>query len=439
MIIRRDYKVSILILVFFLSVVLIGSNEFQSESFIKSKGFVPVDKSRFKNGKPSDELSLRWEKLLNNTCKEIMFNWWSKIQCDGKEDEYIDFGYLENNSKTGEFGKETLGGIRAPSEYAYVVAVSVLTKTYDSKYIGVQESVAVKRAVTIIKSLAKDHLINGGINHPWGNQWQSSQWASKCAIAGWLLWEYLEGKDKENVINMIEYEANRFLKVEPPAANENYLKNTRAEEDGWDADGIQAACGMLPGNVNNKRWFEKSIEYRATALASSNDVNSNKLLDGKPVSSLVTGYNIDTLGAVGNHQVYPHPDYMAASLRHTIEGVLYLSLGNQKIPEANKLNCDLIYQNFVNHKWNNESCIYRTDGTIYWPIDIESDRRFEFMTYALADAGGSILGYDDLANVKAPKWEDLHTEKALELHLTDFTAASAYLLHWLNYQGINFQ
>ena len=108
--------------------MLIGSNKFQSESFIKSKGFAPIDKSRFKNGKPTDKLSLRWEKLLNNTCKEIMVKWWPESQCSGKECEYIDFGYLENNLKTGEFGKETLGGIRAPSEYAYVIAVSVLTK-----------------------------------------------------------------------------------------------------------------------------------------------------------------------------------------------------------------------------------------------------------------------------------------------------------------------
>ena len=254
-----------------------------------------------------------------------------------------------------------------------------------------------------------------------------------------MLWDYLDEKDKENVINMIEYEANRFLDVKPPAADKNYTKNTRAEEDGWDASGIQAACGMLPGNVNYNKWLEKSIEYRATALASPDDINSNKILDGKPISSLVTGYNIDRSGAVGNHQVYPHPDYMAAPLRHTIEGALYFALGKQKIPEANMFNCDLVYQNFVNHKWNNESCIYRADGTIYWPIDKEADRRFEFITYALDDAGASIFGYDDLVKVKAPKWEDLHTEKALELHLTYFSVASAYLLHWLNYQGVNFQ
>ena len=405
---------------------------------LKSKGFVPVDKTRFKEGKPNDKLSLMWEKLLNNTCREILVKWWTESQCKGKEGEYIDFGYLENNSKKGEFGKETLGGIRAPSEYAYVIAVSVFTKTYDSEYSGISETEAIKRAVTLIKSLAKDHLINGGINHPWGNQWQSSQWASKCAIAAWLLWDYLDEKDKENVINMIEYEANRFLNVEPPAANENYIKNTRAEEDGWDADGIQAACRMLPGNVNYSKWLEKSIEYRATALATPNDVNSNKILDGKPVSSLVTGYNLDTLGAVGNHQVYPHPDYMAAPLRHTIEGGLFLLLGNKRVPEANRFNCNLIYQNFVNHKWNNESCIYRADGTIYWPINKEEDRRFEFITFALADAGGTFLGYDDLANVKAPNWEELHLEKSFELHLTAFLAASGYLLHWLNYQGVSF-
>ncbi|MBK8500703.1 MAG: hypothetical protein IPL46_00030 [Saprospiraceae bacterium] len=46
-------------------------------------------------------------------------------------------------------------------------------------------------------------------------------------------------------------------------------------------------------------------------------------IEGRKISERITGYNIDSIGALGNHGAYPHPDYMAAPLRHSIEGALF--------------------------------------------------------------------------------------------------------------------
>jgi hypothetical protein len=282
--------------------------------------------------------------------------------------------------------------------------------------------------------LAKDHLANGGINHAWGNQWQSAQWASKIAVSGWLLWDYLDPDDRMSVCNMIEYEANRFIDLTAPAANANYKINTHAEENGWDATGIQTACAMLLHHANRQSWINKLYEYRLTALATPDDLSNNKWIAGLKTKEWITGYNMDVYGALGNHKAYPHPDYMAAPLRHTIEGAIFFKLAGLEIPEVNRFNCDLIYRNFCTHIWNDSTTIYQMDGSIYWPIDIEEDRRFEFITFGILDLGAQFLGYDRDLHPAGDFWEEKHTKKALEMKLTSFIAASAYLFRWIEFQ-----
>jgi hypothetical protein len=129
---------------------------------------------------------------------------------------------------------------------------------------------------------------------------------------------------------------------------------------------------------------------------------------------------------------------MASPLRHAIEGTLYVALAGLTIPDANRFNCDLIYRNFVDHRWHGFGPIYQADGSIYWPIEKEERKGLNYLNYALADAGAVFLGYDNLASIKGGVWEDKHTNKGVEAKLTEFTAASGYLLHWLAHQGVRF-
>ena len=413
-----------------------------SNSFARSSNneVVPINKSRFSNEVVADSVLTQWRTLLKFTCEEIFNDWWTTIpdlkdNHQKTENNYlIDFGYLENNLKKGEFGKETKGGIRDAAEYAYTLAVIIFTDSHESMMIDIPKSEIIQRTTLLIRSLAKDHKVNGGIDHPWGNQWQSAQWAGKVAVAGWLMWEYLDKEDKNNVTRMIEYEANRFLNNIPPYANGNYMFNTNAEEVGWNATALQIACAMLPYHSNYNAWLEKSHEYRLAAVAMPTDLKNESIVEGKKVKDRVSGYNIDTLGALGNHYAYPHPDYMAAPLRHSIEGALFLQLGGQSIPAVNKFNCSRIYSNFNDYAWYGDSTIYKRDGTIYWPIGLfETKRRFELTKYSLIDLGAQILGYDESSSVKGEYWEKMHLAKAIELKRTEYLSASGYLFKWIQY------
>ena len=214
-------------------------------SYQSNNHVVPIDRSSFTKGSPQDSISLRWKLIVNRTCTKILNEWWTNNHTNTREGQYIDFGYLERNSKKGEFGEETRGGIRPAAQNAYTIAVALFTAGYDESYLNVDTRTALIRVVTIVKSIAKDHRANGGIDHPWGDQWQSAQWASKTAVAGWLLWDHFDEVDKIYIRNMIEYEANRFLTKSPPSANENYILNTHAEENGWDGTGIQTGLCFI--------------------------------------------------------------------------------------------------------------------------------------------------------------------------------------------------
>ncbi len=435
---KHIYHISILLILTVLVTTI--SNSFAQSS---NNEVIPIDKSRFSNEIVADSVLNQWQTLFKFSCEEILYNWWNTIpglqDKNGKTDkiDFIDFGYLENNNKKAEFGKETKGGIRYAAEYAYTLAVLIFTDSYESIMIDLPKSEIIQRTTLIIKSLAKDHKINGGINHPWGDQWQSAQWAGKVAVAGWLMWEYLDKEDKNNVTRMMEYEANRFLNHKPPYANGLYMFNTNAEEVGWDATALQITCAMLPNHSNYNAWLEKSYEYRLAAVAMPTDLENETLVEGKKVKDWVSGYNMDTLGAVGNHYAYPNPDYMAATLRHSIEGALYILLGGQTIPFVNTFNCSRIYGNFNNYAWHGESTIYKKDGTIYWPIGIEKGRRFELIKYSLIDLGAQILGFDESCSVKGEYWEKIHLAEAIKLKRTEYLSANGYLFKWIQYSSKN--
>ncbi len=423
----------LLIVIIFTGVI---SNSFAQSS---NNEVVPIDKSKFSNEVVADPVFNQWQILLKASCEDILYNWWKTIpdlqDKPGKTEniDFIDFGYLENNNKKAEFGPETKGGIRYAAEFAYTLGVLIFTDSYEAMGFEMPKSEIINRTVLIIRSLAKDHRVNGGINHSWGNQWQSAQWAGKVAVAGWLMWDYLDKEGQNNIARMMEYEANRFLNHKPPYANGLYMFNTNAEETGWDATALQITCAMLPKHSNYNVWLEKSYEYRLGAVAMPTDLENETVVEGKMVKEWVSGYNMDTLGALGNHYAYPNPDYMAATLRHSIEAALYIQLGGQPIPSVNSFNCSRIYGNFNNYAWHGESTIYKKDGTIYWPIGIEQNRRLELIKYSLIDLGAQILGFDEPCSVKGEDWEKLHLAEAIKLKRTEYLSANGYLLRWIQY------
>ncbi|MBK8500701.1 MAG: hypothetical protein IPL46_00020 [Saprospiraceae bacterium] len=101
MFLRRDRKTCLICL---LCALFVANGYSQSEF---SHQIIPIDKSRFTKNLPEDLIATRWQRLMNLTCSEVLNVWRHSDEGGEISGEYLDFGYLENNSKTGEFGPET--------------------------------------------------------------------------------------------------------------------------------------------------------------------------------------------------------------------------------------------------------------------------------------------------------------------------------------------
>ena len=400
----------------------------------------PIDWTRFTNSKSKDSTEIKWLNLLQLVTKNIVNDQWNNLVGDDNLNEYFDLGR-----------KYDASSIRPLSQFAFTAAVLISSGKFDEDIIGESKQVSLQKVITIIKSIAKAHLVNGGTyNKKWGNTRQTALWAATTAQTAWFVWDEIPIADKEYLRKMIENEANWFIDIPAGAANDSLFFNTQAEENGWNARAIETAAAMMPTHKNFNKWRNKAIEYRLTAVARKADLNDPIVLDGRPFYEWVSGYNLSVDYAVGNHQVYPHPDYSAATILHPLNGALIWSLADLPIPESYFYNQRPVYKMFVDKVWNDSSSIYKEDGTIYWPIDKEKERALRYYKYSLLDALAKVFKIDLEASIPASVWEKKHLNLLIlsqnsstgeipeEAGLRDpaLSIATAYLLYWLQKNGL---
>lgn len=357
----------------------------------------PINWELFPNS-PESPNAGRWLTILNKISKNIVNETWDSKIGDNNLNTYFELG--ENyDPKT----------IRPFAQYSYALSVILALKQYNSSITNQSESIAMLKTITMIKSIAKAHLVNGGTyDKMWGNSSQSAHWAANTGQAAWLVWSELSPIDKVYVKNMVEYEANRFLNVIPVSANEDLFRNTRAEEIGWNAWILEAAAAMMPNHTNYSIWRNKSIEFRMTAVARKEDLTDERIVDGLPAYFWMRGYNVSSDYAVGNHQAYPHPDYSATTIFQPLRGLIIWSMADLDPPQACLYNQKEIYKMFVDKIWNDSSTIYKQDGTIYWPIEIEKERASRYYKYSGLDVQSRLYNTDALATRNASEWENQH-------------------------------
>ena len=219
---------------------------------------------------------------------------------------------------------------------------------------------------------------------------------------------------------MLAHESDRFLNAPPPASNRGTKGDTKGEENAWNADCLEIAALMMPSHPNAARWRDKGIDYRMTATATPDDVKSSLVVDGKKASERISGYCVTEDYAVGNHGIYPHPDYTVASYAGGLRMLVFYSLVGVQPPCGNIFNADKIYRMFVDHAWPSPpysepgGTIYRRDGTIYWAAKGESDRAGRYYLWLNQDLLIDALRLDRGCSVPAMKWADLHSKRILD-------------------------
>jgi len=418
---------------------------------------VPIAWTDFTAGLPSDANSVRLAGILNNTNKFALTTWYNTVKnYDAQVGAYL---YL------GGTGQDQ---IRPPASEALALAISIKTGAYDPAATGVSLADAKAVAIRLLTSVAYRHAINssGG----WANGWQTAAWAAYAGSAGWMMWDDLTATDREYVRRMVEYEANRFNGT--PALYWNPAGgDTRADDDGWNAQLLQLATAMMPDHMNYPQWSARSLEYMIAVSSRPGDAASGTVINGRPLSSWIPSgkYNINSDGTLINHDMV-HPDYMVSFTNCAYAALLY-SLAGRPTPAAAMFNAEYNYDALVDldfvagtQPYPQAGVVLAPGGTsyvdgsgdIYYPNgnDWGTSRRIHF---ALADAQADAFGLDSLASQKGAYWEPYHAQAVADMQARGsdgrtyyypdedtyngreewvaLLASQAYLTKWVIHQG----
>ena len=372
-----------------------------------STNVAPINWGNFQDLKVTSSAVSRSAQILMNANRFALNGWWTLKGFDRQGAKpHLDLG------GTGEYQ------IRPASEQAYALAVSIATSAYDPSATGSPLDEAIAKATKLITSVAVAHRVNtdGG----WGGGWQTALWTNYAATAGWLMWEHLSREDQGSVQRMLEYEADRLIDfVVPYYRNQagkttHSLGDSKAEENAWNAMGLATAITMMPDHPNGNRWTAKYFELTLSALASPDDLGSEKVVNGIRLSATLAGSNLESNGMVVNHG-YANSDYVVAAIsQNALMPALAFTLAGKSVPRSALHNADLAYAALVDFDFGDGNTIYVDDSPeIYYPYG--SDRNSPLAHYVLADVGASLLAYDANLDQRGSYWEDLHAAELLRM------------------------
>ena len=120
-------------------------------------------------------------------------------------------------------------GIRAIS--GMVLASGALLK-YSDALTDSERQHCRERATQAIRYAVSSHITGTRKctdGKPWGGSWQSAMWTATLTFGARLFWDELDPELQQGVERVVASEADRFLKVKPPAATPG---DTKAEENG---------------------------------------------------------------------------------------------------------------------------------------------------------------------------------------------------------------
>ena len=423
----------------------------------------PIPWGSFTAGLPGDADAQRAGAILLNTNRYALRTWYGAKGYSSATQQaatYLNLGGI------GE------GSIRPAASEALALAVSLRTGVYNPTVTTVNTTEAHQKAAKLIRSLSRSHLVN--LAKGWGNSWQSGLWATYAGTAGWLMYDspYLSAADRQDIRQMVEHEANRFIGYRvpyyrDPAGITLTPGDSKAEENGWNAGILALATAMMPNHANYDAWNYKAHELMVSSFAAPRDLGSQTVINGTSAANWLNGSNANDDGVVINHSRV-HPDYMS-----TISLVNFAGLANglagRPVPDAAFFNSDLVYDALVDLPFTAGSSypgggmvaspggtIY-IDGSphIYYPQgnDWGTGRRMHF---ALSDVQARVFGFDSLASQNGSYWARLHAQVVLDMQNAtadrrtyttagqdtysgreEWVAAQAaqtYLTYWLHHQ-----
>lgn len=384
----------------------------------------PIAWSQFGTYTGSDTVGQRVKSVLADETRYLIGPKYASTYTSYAADGYLNLGGTDE------------AAVRYPAMTALSVATALKLGVYNP--VNLSAANATVRDVNLIRTIAARHKANN--TDPataWGYDWQTALWAYYDGMAAWMMWDKLSTTDRDNVVNMLVTEADRFTTgndVYLIGAGGNQLYMTRSdgtvvsagdskvEEDQWSAALLGLTTAMMPHHPRAAAWRTRHDQLLVAAAASPADLTDPTTVDGIELSTWLKGSNIGDDGTVVNHGII-HPIYMI--LDQPLDEAASAGLANTCAPAAAEHNISSVYSALVDKKYPTSSG--GTD-TVYQPgsADIFYPQGNDWGTTFAGYFGGfddlvSLYGLDTTVTTPAATWARLHdnAQIALQARFTD--------------------
>ena len=169
-------------------------------------------------------------------------------------------------------------------------------------------------------------------NDYWGSTsnsdhvWESSLWAMSVAYSAFFQWDKLSEAQRGYIYQLLKAECNYELNRTIPTG---YSGDTKAEENGWEADVLAAALGLFPDDELAPQWFERLRQFAVNSYSHTADAANTNVLDAwynpKTVADLYVGQNLYDDYTLQNHNLF-HTSYQNVVMQELGEAALALKL-----------------------------------------------------------------------------------------------------------------
>lgn len=258
-------------------------------------------------------------------------------------------------------GENTMGnderGVRPNADLSMICAFLVkYAKGTDVKLpAGVSwnllETMAMKSLVFAYSTHKANKLKVCAGNNYWGSTaasdavWESSLWAMSVAYSAFFQWDKLSTKQKDYIYRLLKAECNYELQRTIPTG---YAGDTKAEENGWEADILAATLGLFPDDPLAPRWFQRLREFAVNSYSQKDDAKDNTVIDPHydqtTVAQLYKGKNLYDDYTLQNHN-YFHTSYQNVVIQELGEAALALKLFQQGLHGTERWHTNALMHN----------------------------------------------------------------------------------------------
>ena len=248
-------------------------------------------------------------------------------------------GFFKGNSA----GQSNEDGVRTNADFSMIAA-------FLCKYAQGKVTLPTGMTWDEVKQMAMKSLVFGYSTHKanklkvtsdnkyWGSTatndavWESSLWTMSLCYAAHFLDAELTDAQRAYIYNMVKAECNYELNRSIPTG---YAGDTKAEENGWEADVLACALGLYPDDALAERWFDRLRAFAINSYSQVDDALNNAAIDpeydGKTVADYYLGPNLYEDYTLQNHNLF-HTSYQNVVMQELGEAHLALMLfqGNEQ-------------------------------------------------------------------------------------------------------------